>query len=139
MVSICILQTQSPLKHLPDSIAGHSDFLFWGGGTMLTLSCSWKKCCCHPVQKSGACLTCWCVTLSPMPEPGGSSDWLSTCVHGLLYQQGIHMCGWLFLACWVWQQNLPKQKWQVHGDPENIFWGLVSLHSDIRPNFQLAS
>lgn len=26
MLSICILQTQSPLKHLPDFITGHSDF-----------------------------------------------------------------------------------------------------------------
>lgn len=93
MLSICILQTQSSLKHLPDSIAGHSGFLFWGGGKMLTPSCSWKKCCGHPVLKLGAschCLTCWCVLVSPQAR--AQTGWELVCpghAHGLLYQWWI--------------------------------------------------
>lgn len=97
MLSICILQIQSPLKCLPGSITGHSDIWFWGGGKVLTLSCSWKKCCCHPVLKLGGschCWTCWCVLVSPQPGQGGSSEWLGvgvprTCVHSLLQQEWI--------------------------------------------------
>lgn len=93
MLSICILQTQSPLKHLPDSITGHSDFRFWGGGKMLTPSCSWKRCCCYPVPKLGAschCFTRWCVLVSPQAR--AQTGWGLVCpghAHGLLCQ------GWI--------------------------------------------
>lgn len=133
MLSICILQTQSPLKRLPDSITGHSDIWFWGEGKMFTPSCSWKKCSCQPVLKLGAschCLTCWCVLVSPHTRAKRqlrvAAGWCA---------QDMCPCPWppparalegadrqpqkqgrLFLALWVLQQNLQKQKWHVHGD-----------------------
>lgn len=94
MLYIFIPQTQSPLKCLPDSITGHRVILFWGGGKMPTLSCPWKKCCCHPVLRLGAschCSACWGVLVSAPTRARRSWDWLKvdvprTCVHGLLHQ-----------------------------------------------------